>query len=108
MWLEEEEPPEGAEVGATGGKLDLAGGAKMARRERRRDPKDGSRRKFLQTVGATVPTLTLLTEGTRFAGRREGQESPINPAPQSLRRSSLAATSIALPLTMGRRNRQRR
>jgi len=57
-------PPEGAEVGATGGKLDLAGGAKMARRERRRDPKDGSRRKFLQTVGATVPRLTLLTEGT--------------------------------------------
>ena len=37
----------------------------MTQRERRKDPRDGSRRSFLQTVGASVPTLTMLAGGMR-------------------------------------------
>jgi hypothetical protein len=40
----------------------------MARWEMKRDPKDGSRRKFIQTVGASVPTLSLLVGGTQSIG----------------------------------------
>lgn len=47
----------------------------MARKEKRRDPKDNSRRKFLQTVGATVPTLALLTEGTASAAEAGSGQS---------------------------------
>lgn len=36
----------------------------MTQRKAREDPKDGSRRKFLQAVGASVPTLSLLAGGT--------------------------------------------
>ena len=40
----------------------------MARWEMKRDPKDGSRRKFIQTVGASVPTLSLLVGGAQSIG----------------------------------------
>jgi hypothetical protein len=77
-----EEPTDGAEAGAPGGKLDLAGGTKMAQGEKKRDPKDGSRRKFLQTVGATVPTLTLLSKGTASAADEGPGESDQSTTPK--------------------------
>jgi hypothetical protein len=46
----------------------------MIQKKARKNPRDGSRRRFLQTVGASVPALSLLADGTQSpAGWEPGE-----------------------------------
>ena len=56
------------QAGASVSEQNLLTGTTMGQRKARQDPRDGSRRKFLQTVGAAVPTLTVFADGAMSHG----------------------------------------